>query len=66
MRDWNVEQMDDYEEPQGHRVNYFNKERFCKKHKLGHGQFGPHDYVNDRCVYCKKIDPRLKHSIKEF
>lgn len=61
MSDWNNEQGEEWDEPHGHRVKHVNKERFCKKNRLGHGQYGPHVYVNDRCQYCNKIDPRVKH-----
>jgi hypothetical protein len=60
MRENNIP-IDDYEDSHQHRVRYFNKEKFCKKNKLGHGQYGPHIYVNDRCKFCNKIDPRVKH-----
>ncbi len=38
----------------------FNKEKFCKKNRQENGQYGFHSYKMDRCVYCNKIDPRLK------
>jgi hypothetical protein len=53
---------EDTEEAGYHRVKRFNKERYCKKNKLGHGQYGEHYYVNDRCQYCNKIDPYLKYN----
>ncbi|MDD4109958.1 MAG: hypothetical protein PHS54_00230 [Clostridia bacterium] len=61
MRDLDIIQLEEYSDEQKHRVRHFNKERFCKKNKLGHGQYGPHIYENDRCKMCGKIDPKLKH-----
>lgn len=47
------------EEPR-HRGKPFNKERFCKKNRIGNGQYGPHTYMNGNCTLCNKIDPRIK------
>lgn len=63
MSDWR-NAMDgecDNESP-GRRIRRFNKEKFCKKNRIGNGQYGPHVYINDRCKFCKKIDPRIKHT----
>lgn len=62
MRDWNIPDSDEMEDSRVHRTKHFNKEKFCKKNKLGYGQYGPHEYVNDRCRFCNKIDPRVKHT----
>ena len=42
----------------------FNKEKYCKKNKIGSGKYGPHEYSNGRCSRCSKIDPQQKN--KQF
>lgn len=59
MNYWTIIDQDD-DDVCGFRAPRFNKEKYCKKNKLGHGQFGPHIYVNDRCKFCNKIDPCRK------
>ena len=58
--DWDItdDLTDGFEER--HRNKTFNKERFCKKNKLGGGQYGPHTYANGNCTMCNKIDPKIK------
>lgn len=58
MINWNEEY--DVEERPNYRGRPFNKEKFCKKNKIGNGQYGPHIYENGNCVLCGKIDPQLK------
>lgn len=66
MSDWNIMDYEDLdvdveiEEPV-HRGKHINKEKFCKKNKIGNGQYGPHNYVDKRCTMCDKIDPRVKN-----
>lgn len=55
MNDW------DYEESrERHRGPRFNKEKFCKKNRFVNGEYGFHSYERERCIYCGKIDPRVK------
>jgi hypothetical protein len=60
--DWDImdDLVDGFEERPNNRGSNFNKEKFCKKNKLGGGQYGPHTYVNGGCTLCSKIDPRVK------
>lgn len=61
MNEWDDSVSDDVDEVRVHHSRKFNKEKFCKKNRLGHGQYGPHIYINERCKFCNKIDPRVKH-----
>ena len=45
-----------------HHKRKFNKERFCKKNKIGNNRFGPHEYVDGNCNKCNKIDPKRKRN----
>lgn len=44
-----------------HRTSRFNKEKFCKKNKIGSGKYGSHVYVNNYCKFCSKKSPSLKY-----
>jgi hypothetical protein len=51
----------DYLEEERHvHHSSFNKERFCKRNKLGGGRYGPHIYKDGYCMFCNKTDPQLK------
>lgn len=55
---------DDFsDEAQDHkqRGRRINKEKYCKKNKLGNGQYGLHEYANERCIKCNKVDPNIKN-----
>jgi hypothetical protein len=63
MGDWRNAVDSEYEREFSRcRIRRFNKEKFCKKNRIGHGQYGSHIYVDDHCKFCKKIDPRIKHT----
>lgn len=50
----------DTEERPRRRGPKFNKERFCKKNRIGSGKYGPHQYDDGYCIRCGKIDPDKK------
>lgn len=45
------------ERPFKHKKRRISKERYCKKNKLGGGQFGPHQYDSGKkvCKLCGHI-----------
>lgn len=44
-----------------HSGRKINKEKYCKKNKLGHGRYGSHYYEDGKnCKFCGKINPALK------
>ena len=61
MKYWDITDFEELEVP--HHRRKFNKEKFCKRNKLGHGQYGPHEYDANThlCIRCGKIDPVTKH-----
>lgn len=56
MKEWEIDSERSY------KTSSFNKNKWCKKNKLGGGKFGPHQYNQDtnRCDLCNKKDPRVK------
>jgi hypothetical protein len=60
MNKWDYSEMESSDGPH-HSGRKINKERFCKKNKLGHGRYGPHIYEDKKhCKLCGKIFPGLK------
>jgi len=40
-----------------------DKDRYCKKNRIGKNKYGSHEYASGECARCKKIDPKRKRSI---
>lgn len=64
MNEWDAEEFEGA--PRGHVGRHINKEKYCKKNKLGHGQYGPHIYENKHCKLCGKTDPSTKFKPTQF
>ncbi len=59
MNNWDVADYDS--EPRVHHTGRkINKNKFCKKNKLGGGRYGPHIYEGKFCKFCGKINPATK------
>ncbi len=50
----------DDEEIIHHTGRKINKNKFCKKNKLGGGKYGSHIYEGTCCKFCGKINPVIK------
>jgi hypothetical protein len=58
MKNW---ESGDWEENRPRRSGRkINKERFCKKNRIGSGKYGSHEYNEGHCIRCGKIDPIIK------
>ena len=41
-----------------HRKRKIDKNKFCRKNKLGPDKFGPHNYIDYECEHCNKPMPK--------
>ena len=53
MGNWNQYLYVENNETPKHHSKKPDKKHFCRKNKEG-TNYGPHVYVHDRCIYCKR------------